>query len=276
MSTSQYGLVPVDPAPYQIIGAKFQKWMKGEQVEGRNSNTQLCILRYNSCGFDASIEICKSDHVSQVLQSLPICWRDYFGVFIPPDVTNEPDVYEVEGTLGSIQLLWKGIVGKNYLIIENIARAAGGGSGEFISDLSYAIFTNWYRIDDLKYIVFPDVSKNENTRVLVESYIHQDQGFSGEPQEWTPETPQFKALLGTELGKVVCRLVLGSWQPTGNFTVGRVITWGRDHTYGPSGDGVMLGMLFEIKREVSDANETKQLFAYTQMKEAQNAKADAL
>jgi hypothetical protein len=119
---------------------------------------------------------------------------------------------------GFAKTMWIGRIGPGVLIIECIERTSESIT-PWISELTKAMYENWARLSDLRYIFITEV-ENADTVACVQK-ICDIQGLEY-PQEygdkrkwpkkvWRPSTPEFNALLGTRLGKVVAYFLLGAY-----------------------------------------------------------------
>lgn len=108
-------------------------------------------------------------------------------------------------------IVWEGLVAPGILAIEEIVRK----TGPYSSEIAHAVYENFFPVDTLEQVFIMDV-QNENTDRFIVQELYTEVNGLGWPDEevryWQRDTPEFNALLGTDLGKVVASLVLGAFE----------------------------------------------------------------
>ena len=122
--------------------------------------------------------------------------------------------------------MWDGFTGEGAIAMSTIQRQKGC-SAPPISQVTQAIYTRHHAIDGLRY-VFVRTVVNEETRDFVQLQLyteaHELEWPSWVPRAWDVGTPQYDALLGTRIGKVVGYLVLGAVN-RGTRRIKQIYTW---------------------------------------------------
>ncbi|OGE57138.1 hypothetical protein PENARI_c002G08139 [Penicillium arizonense] len=112
---------------------------------------------------------------------------------------------------------WSGRIGPGVMIIECIRRE-NDSTAPWISELTKAIYENYSSLSDLRYVFLTDV-QNEDTVECITTICHthrlpypsDDDHGTWPTGVWMPPSPEFNALLGTRLGKVVAYFILGAY-----------------------------------------------------------------
>lgn len=108
---------------------------------------------------------------------------------------------------------WMGWVGPAVILIEAIGRIKNSGDPN-IPALTKAIYSHTYDIETLMAIVFCDVINQETTRIFrehIEPRLSRRQDLFEFRRNLTRDREFFELLLGTEIGRVAARFVLGVW-----------------------------------------------------------------
>ncbi|KAJ5280777.1 hypothetical protein N7478_006149 [Penicillium angulare] len=114
---------------------------------------------------------------------------------------------------------WLGCLAPGHMILEGIYRTLGG---PYVSDVSNMFYTECKYLEDLRY-VFVATVENTDTKEFLESDIY----TAANGLAWPPvlgghhrldlyydrNPAELQAILGTEIGKMVCAIVLGRWPP---------------------------------------------------------------
>ncbi|KAJ5915310.1 hypothetical protein N7454_011064 [Penicillium verhagenii] len=169
--------------------------------------------------------------------------EEVMGVRAPPNDTwkrfdllkVDPDAEPVQdATLWHLHN-WEGNIAPGIMYIENIFRRAGASfeeAGPRSSQLSQAIYESLYPIDTLKHIIFCDVV-NKETKRFVKRQLYDDALYDATGVEWPSDellaweynTPAYKGILGTPIGAVASRILLGAFK-RGTHRIGRIYTCG--------------------------------------------------
>jgi hypothetical protein len=110
---------------------------------------------------------------------------------------------------------WDGFTGPGVIIISNIARVPNSVSPP-MSEVTKAVYERIFDINGLRYVIIENVM-NEQTTTLIKDLLYTSErgvpwpGEYGQRDTWEWNTPEYQALLGTRLGKLVAYLVLGSY-----------------------------------------------------------------
>ncbi|KAJ5728713.1 uncharacterized protein N7483_003221 [Penicillium malachiteum] len=118
---------------------------------------------------------------------------------------------------------WEGIVAPGAIFIEQMFRK----SGPFASEISRLMYCKHFSIESLKHIFLLNII-NPDTKGLVTTQIYAPHNGLAwpdpEPRVWGRGTPEYEAILGTKLGRLVARLVIGSFEP-GSRRILQITTW---------------------------------------------------
>lgn len=108
---------------------------------------------------------------------------------------------------------WMGWVGPSVMLIEAIGRVQNSGDPR-ITDLTKAIYARTYDINGLCTIFFCDVINQETTRIFqnhIEPHLPRNQHIFTFQLNRASDIDNFHLLLGTEIGRVAARFILGVW-----------------------------------------------------------------
>lgn len=121
---------------------------------------------------------------------------------------------------------WTSRVAKGAIFITNIERNLGAPR-PWISELLKAVYESRFPLQTLRHI-FVTVVVNEDTKHLVKDLLYTDERGLSWPdttrRSWEHQTPEYHAVLGTRIGKMVGYFVLGSY-PRGTQRIVRIVTW---------------------------------------------------
>lgn len=211
----------------QTQGAQRRRWIA-------NSNEPGCYIHRSELTFSylrtmhpsgvtwnySTTEESMSTHLIQEIPELndpPMSYRDY--------------------TLLSPYIYWSGTTGPGIVVINQIDRTHFADEippVAPVSGVTQAIYEHFFHINDLRHVYVNNVV-NTGTRELVQgqlytpprtttrSYIH-DQLPDWDLRIWTYESPEYDAILGTRIGKVVAYLVLGAFE-RGTRKISRIVTY---------------------------------------------------
>lgn len=199
---------------HQRTGRKFQNWINGDASgTGEQPSVQRSTLTINDI---AEIRLSRTarSRLSRHVREL----GEEYGLFLTSHTFVEYWVYTDQPRAS----FWGGVVTPGNIVIHDMARE----NGPFMSDVSLALFKNHYVIHDLERVFLMDI-QNEDTYDLITTEIYQEWPENPEEkmlEEWEYGTPQYQALLGTELGKIVANLVLGAFE-RGTRQISRIVTW---------------------------------------------------
>ncbi|KAJ5595024.1 uncharacterized protein N7459_001232 [Penicillium hispanicum] len=134
--------------------------------------------------------------------------------------------------------------GEGILTIDDIERQQGYKDPPYTSEIIKALYQNSFNVDTLKHIYVCDIVHRQ-TKEFVSQTLYSAMNDLYYPQcsearAWEYGTPEYQALLGTRIGKVVAYFVLGTYS-RGTRRIGSIVTW---HT---SSDARHLQMRFDIE-----------------------------
>ncbi|KAJ5378454.1 hypothetical protein N7509_011573 [Penicillium cosmopolitanum] len=104
---------------------------------------------------------------------------------------------------------WCGHIGPGVVFMDLVIRNRQAGDPR-LTDMTKAIYETSYPIDTLKHIFFCDVVNSEARRII-ENQVIKRMFRPRAITSYEVESDQFKLILGTELGRFVARLILGTW-----------------------------------------------------------------
>lgn len=142
---------------------------------------------------------------------------------------------------------WGGRIGKGVVYIHDMIRLKGSG-GPYASEITKAVYEKKYPIETLKHVYMVDVRDNPEATDFIKNQLYSSsKGLSWpdtKPRSWEIGTPEYQALLGTQLGKTMVYLVLGAFA-RGTREITRVVTW-QSKSYKTRGYRVRIHMRFDI------------------------------
>jgi hypothetical protein len=115
-------------------------------------------------------------------------------------------------------ILFKCRVGRGLISIVYIMKSEDA-SGPFISEISKAAYEDHFPLHTLRYIFVTNVSNTE-TKIFAKARLD----LTREEKFWKNNTPEFKAMLGTQIRKVVACFIQVSFQ-RGTQKISRVALW---------------------------------------------------
>lgn len=118
--------------------------------------------------------------------------------------------------------MFKGRAGEGVLFIEDIMRSKGAVR-PFISEISKAVYEDQFPLDTLRYVIVTNIS-NEETKLFVNARFN----LTSDEKVWESDAPEFQAMLGTRIGKVVAYLMIGAYQ-RGTRKISRIAMWKTGH-----------------------------------------------
>lgn len=137
---------------------------------------------------------------------------------------------------------WSGRTGSGTIFIEDVKRASNYPNPH-ISEIALAIYTKNHDIDSLKRVFVNDIA-NEKTCEFIKKQLYTRPNKLSWPDPkariWEHGTPEYQALLGTPIGKMVAAMVLGGFAP-GTRRIARIASW-------QAGSNLMPQLRFDIER----------------------------
>jgi hypothetical protein len=138
----------------------------------------------------------------------------------PPSLPHHDSVYRTF-ELDSNALEWRGFIGPEVIIIEDIDRHSE--NAPHMSEVSLAMYQADYLIDTLRHVVLTHVVEEDTLNVL-KSELHRNVVCSDTWwRSWEYGTPEYDALMGTRIGKLVAYMVLGGFR-RGSKRISRINT----------------------------------------------------
>lgn len=120
----------------------------------------------------------------------------------------------------------EGTIARSVIFITLIERVLGAPP-PWISELIKVAYENEFPLDTLRHI-FLNIVINEDTKHLIKTLLYtSERGLSWPDDErriWEYPTPEYHAILGTRIGKVVGYFVLGAFT-RGTRRVSRIVSW---------------------------------------------------
>ena len=116
---------------------------------------------------------------------------------------------------------WRGFTGPRVLVVEEMHRHEA--PMPYISEVSLAVYRADYLLDTLGHVIITSVV-NEETLHCLSRQVHNKVYWSDDWwRTWEHSTPEYDALLGTPVGKMVASMVLGGF-PRGTKQISRINT----------------------------------------------------
>ncbi|KAJ5256921.1 hypothetical protein N7478_013025 [Penicillium angulare] len=209
------------------IGAQLQNWLTNPNARPPITISTLTLNELRSEGWI----------IRRETDDLP---NEYNNRVSRVGITPAQTTFERVGAMNvNIYTEWDGIIGPNILIIELVNRVDGAALPAsqlpFMSQLIKASYDDdRIALMNLRHI-FVDTVANEETRNFFRDYIYP--GFFGEedPIKDAPYkvfehgTPNFQALLGTRIGKIIVYFLLNAHAP-GTRTIQRIVSWVKNYS----------------------------------------------
>ncbi|KAJ5595351.1 uncharacterized protein N7459_001559 [Penicillium hispanicum] len=229
----------------QETGALRQKWINDPNIFSPIQRSTLSCEDLRLQGWD----------IVQEREGLPLSLRSRAVEFGLP---FETDLYIKDTTYQGTELYhvtrdelpneesntisnWRGRTGPGLIFIEDMERGKGSDD-PWISEITKAIYEKDFSIESLR-SVFVLMVINADTKDFVTKHLYSAANGLCWPdrtvRSWKYDTPEYQALLGTRVGKVVAYLVLGAFD-RGTRRIARVLTW-------PWGPYNQLQMRFDIE-----------------------------
>ncbi|KAJ5774151.1 hypothetical protein N7457_009047 [Penicillium paradoxum] len=157
-------------------------------------------------------------HSHTVQEDLTQEWSSWAkSIGLPVDAVDgdpKPSYYTqsiVKTGLGRLTY-WLGRTGPGVIFIDNIMRVPDS-TDPHISEYTQAFYEMNFPLESLKHVVVTTIVQSQTMDLVEQIYeAHPDNLFPAEsPQTWESPSPEFCAILGTPLGKVVGAFVLGAY-----------------------------------------------------------------
>ncbi|CAP94544.1 hypothetical protein E8E15_002184 [Penicillium rubens] len=106
---------------------------------------------------------------------------------------------------------WIGRTGPGVIFIDDVFRSKRSDD-PYISEFTKAAYQMDFPLDSLRNVIVPNVDEVNTLSCLRKVYKSQGLHYpSSTEQTWEPSLPEFNALLGTGIGKIVAAFVLCAW-----------------------------------------------------------------
>lgn len=150
-----------------------------------------------------------------------------------PELRDPPMSYR-EYTLLSSNLYWYGTTGPGIIVIKQIDRSQSADEVPPVSAVTQALYEHFFRIDSLRHVYVNDVT-NTGTRQLIQGRLYNDSQAANisyihgqlpdwDLRIWSYGSPEYDAILGTRIGKIVAYLVLGAFE-RGTRRISKIVTY---------------------------------------------------
>lgn len=237
MSRAKYGEL-------QAAGAKRQNWMSDNCIP---CPVTKCTVNFQ--GFDK--DEWEIEHETEVLpeELLTEPVMNALGFVSSNDaegtkfeMTSLERTFEDEEGQDKVSCRWVGRTAPGTLFIEDVVRASNFRNPR-VSEISQAVYTRRYDIGSLERIFVVDVMNDQTANFIRYELYSQSNGRSWpDPEErvWEYGTPEYQALLGTPIGKMVAAIVLVAF-PRETRRIARIASWQVDMSHVPQ-------LRFDIER----------------------------
>lgn len=213
-------------AQFEPYGDKLIRWMENANEPGcpvlRSTLTTLTLPEPILWHSEDEREWLSPEQISCIVGSgLPL------GQLIPNDMypTESPCLRRsIIKTRGGVTGLL-GTIGPGLLFIYSIRRRPASND-PYVSELAKIAYETHFPLESVKHVIVNEVQENA-TEPFIEEHIYPSrEGLtypSADPQTWDYATPEFRAIMGTPIGKVVGSFILGSFGQ-GIKRVSRIVT----------------------------------------------------
>ena len=122
--------------------------------------------------------------------------------------------------ISNTRFRWFGSTGPGIICLDDIYRDEGFmDPNPHISQISQLLYERDFPLESLRYVFVTTVIESETRE-----FILNELDWAGFHQRWPIGTPEYDALLGTRIGKVVAYLVLGAFE-RGTRRITRINLW---------------------------------------------------
>ena len=188
-------------------------------------NRSDCPIAKSTLTFDAFHQMMPSGNVRA--ENIALGLEDHIvGLRLPNefyDYVEESAYRAFDYTSVSGEMQWVGRTGPGVIFLEVLERQEGF---PHISDITLAFYKRDFPIDRLKYIFVCTVIQPE-TFSFVRHRLYPANSIpwpSEKSQAWALGTPEYEALLGTRIGKMVAYIVCGGFD-RGTRQIEQILTW---------------------------------------------------
>lgn len=127
---------------------------------------------------------------------------------------------------------WQGSASQNMITLDNIRREPDADAPH-ISDITLALFRSCFSLRNLRYIFVSSIVERQTSDFVI-SHLYRGHGIPwptarldveiAETVTWEYGTPEYDALLGTRIGKIIAYIIIGGFQ-RGSVRIARIVTW---------------------------------------------------
>lgn len=200
---------------FQPYGQKLIRWMEnvnepGCPVQISELNTET-LPRPTDWRVNHSRGWLSSEQIASIVGlGLPI------GDLIPNDLypTESPCLqHSIIKTIGGTAALI-GTIAPGVLFIYSIKRRPLPSNDPYMSQLAKMAYETHFPLDSLKYVIVNEIQEHATETFVMERIYPSREGLSypsAEPQTWDYPLPEFTAIMGTPIGKVVGSFILGAF-----------------------------------------------------------------
>ncbi|KAJ5390764.1 uncharacterized protein N7496_001832 [Penicillium cataractarum] len=221
--------IPEEPVPtafeeFQAAGSVRQTWIENPSVPCPITRSELTVQHLLDLGWS-------------IQDREP--YLDWFevneirGLDVPQDPEDptgrlEDFDYRFEEWSGQ-GAKWIGWTGPRLLVVSDIERTLDSTSPP-IAEVTKIVYERAFDIDGLKYVFFQNVV-NKQTQAFIKRLLYTTErlGYTwydrpGDHRVWERNSPEYQALLGTRIGKIVLYLILASYL-RGSRRITRIVTY---------------------------------------------------
>ncbi|KAJ5137536.1 hypothetical protein N7526_003769 [Penicillium atrosanguineum] len=209
-----------------------------------------CPIFKSTLTFDAFHQMIPSGNVRT--ENIASDMEDYIvGLGLPNEFVEhvEESVYRAfDYTSVRGEMQWVGRTGPGVIFLEVLESKKGF---PHISDITLAFYKRDFPIDTLKYI-FVCIVVQPETLNFVRDLLYPANSIpwpNDKPQAWSLGTPEYEALLGTRIGKMVAYTVLGGFN-RGTRRIKQILSW-------PTAQG-FVNLRFDIEPSEKEPPEKEQ------------------
>lgn len=151
------------------------------------------------------------------------------------ETTLEKSAYRCFGIVSErLKLRWFGYTGPGMISLDDISRKSEFTDHTMvcriphISEMTQVLYAEEFSLEELKHIFVTDIINEETCDLIIRKlYTIGTKDLLWpvfKPHSWEYGTPEYDALLGTRIGKVVAYIVLGAFQ-RGSRRISRITVW---------------------------------------------------
>ncbi|KAJ6024708.1 hypothetical protein N7540_005505 [Penicillium herquei] len=212
MSTSEAAAEPASPGGYVLYddlkarGQLYQKWMDGPDT----AETGIC--RFQPTTANISFKMVNKNELGDAAESMGH-EEELLDQLRQPmsDFRKESFEHHVDGEVA----FWQGLIGEGILVLESVYHQCG----PFMSEVSQRAYEKYYDISTLKHVMFTNIVNIRTMPLIMGTLGMEKKLHPRECHEYG--TPDYQALIGSDLGRIVVGLVLSAF-PRGTARISRV------------------------------------------------------